>query len=61
MRSTPTRILDQYLDGAGNIAVAVTIGNERRGIPERQTGANARPLTVARFLRELADDVERLA
>lgn len=61
MRSTPTRILTQHLDGNGNIAVKVTLGNPLRGILTRDLDAEARPLTMARWLRELADDVERLA
>lgn len=60
MRSAPTRILTPHLDGSGNIALVVTIG-DGRGIPPRELAVSARPLTVARWLREVADDVERLA
>ena len=53
---TVNRNLSPHLDRFGNIRVDVTIGAQP---DDRQTGANAPPATVARFLRELADDIER--
>lgn len=59
-RSTPTRDLAPQLDRFGNIGVEVKIGGGP-GADERETGASARPETVARFLRDLADDVAALS
>ena len=59
-RTSPQRYLSRYVDGFGNISVTVDIGAETTRQP-RSTGANHRPEVVARFLRELADDVERCA
>lgn len=58
-RGTWTRDLSEHLDRFGNIAVTVEIGDGpgTRSEP-RTTGASAKPSTVARFLRELADDIE---
>jgi hypothetical protein len=55
-----TRDLSPHVDRFGNIAVDVQIGGGPGcdGEPH-ETGASAKPATVARFLRELADDVER--
>jgi hypothetical protein len=56
-----TRDLSPHVDRFGNISVKVEIG-DGPGTPAadtRLTGASARPATVAKFLRELADDVER--
>ena len=53
-----TRDLSECVDRFGNIAAEVEIV----GGPDadsRSTGASAKPTMVARFLRELADDVER--
>ena len=55
-----TRDLSEFVSRFGHIAVDVEIrmpGN--RGGPSRSTGAANTPAIVARFLRELADDVER--
>lgn len=54
------RDLKPQLDRFGNISVDVTIGGGP-GAADRLTGASASPLTVAGFLRELADDVAALA
>lgn len=62
MRSTPERDLSSHVDEAGHIAVGVEIGSFRNGDPRnRLTGASSTPDVVAKFLRELADDIERLA
>jgi hypothetical protein len=54
------RDLTEHVDRFGNISVAVEIGGGPGAAPEmRPTGANATPSTVARFLRDLADDVQR--
>jgi hypothetical protein len=59
-RSTWTRDLAEHLDRFGNIKVQVEIGGGPGTTAEpRETGASAPPPTVARFLRELADDIER--
>jgi hypothetical protein len=59
-RVTPERDLRGHVDRFGNISVAVEIGGGPGARPDkRPTGANATPATVARFLRDLADDVER--
>lgn len=50
------------MDEAGNIAVDVKVrhpGDD--SFSAYEIGASAEPATVARFLRDLADDVERLA
>ena len=61
-RSTPERDLSSYVDEAGQIMVGVEIGKHRTGdIRNKITGSMAEPDVVAAFLRELADDVERLA
>jgi hypothetical protein len=55
-----TRDLREHVDRFGNIAVHVEIGGgPGTGGETRSTGASASPATVARFLSELADDVER--
>jgi hypothetical protein len=54
------RDLSPQVDRFGNIGVDVTIGNGP-GAGERVTGASNKPLEVAAFLRELADDVAALA
>jgi hypothetical protein len=54
------RDLSGHVDRFGNIAVDVTIGGGPGAwAATRATGASASPATVAGFLRELADDVER--
>ncbi len=58
MRVAPPRDLAPHLDQFGHISVDVIVGREPH---ERITGANAIPSTVAKFLRDLAEDVERLA
>jgi hypothetical protein len=50
-----TRCLDRY----GYISANVTLGTGP-GAEAWKTGASADPATVAKFLRELADDVEKL-
>jgi hypothetical protein len=56
-----TRNLSEHMDKFGNISIHVEIGGGPGAAPEtRPTGANARPRTVAGFLRDLADDVEAL-
>jgi hypothetical protein len=60
-RGTWERDLAGYVDQHGNIAVDVAIrwpGHVAMGV-SRETGVSAPPATVARFLRELADDVDR--
>jgi len=58
-RSTWTRDLAE-LDRFGNIRITVEIGGGPGASGEpRSTGASAPPALAARFLRELADDVER--
>jgi hypothetical protein len=55
-----TRDLAEHVDRFGNIGVDVEIGGGPGTAGQtRTTGASARPAMVARFLRELADDVER--
>lgn len=57
-----TRDLTEHVDRFGHISVSVEIGGGPGAATEpRATGASARPAMVARFLRELADDVERAA
>lgn len=56
---TGGRDLTEQVDRFGNISVDVTLGTGP-GAVERGTGASAPPATVARFLRDLADDVDRL-
>jgi hypothetical protein len=60
--STPgyMRDLTGQVDRFGHISVAVEIGGGPGARLKELTGASALPATVARFLRELADDVERL-
>lgn len=59
-RVTPTRDLREHVDRFGNISVHAEIGGGPGAAAEtRPTGANATPATAARFLRDLADDVER--
>jgi hypothetical protein len=54
------RDLAEHVDRFGNISVDVAIGGGPGATGEkRSTGASATPATVAAFLRELADDVER--
>lgn len=60
MRCTPERDLSAQVDTFGNISVDVTIG-DYPGAVGRSTGASAPPATVACFLRDLADDIDRLA
>lgn len=55
--TAPGRDLRPQVDGFGNISVAVVIGGG--DVEPRETGASSTPAAVARFLRELADDVER--
>jgi hypothetical protein len=57
---TGGRDLRRCLDKFGHISVDVEIGGGP-GAGRHSTGASAKPATVARFLRELADDVERLS
>ena len=59
--STDTRDLSEYVDRFGNIAVDVTIGGGPGAREKRSTGASATPTMIARFLRELAADVEALS
>jgi hypothetical protein len=59
VRVSPVRILDRHVDGCGYLQVVVTVGNPATS--EREVVVSGRPLTVAKLLRELADDVERLA
>jgi hypothetical protein len=54
------RDLTAQVDRFGHISVAVEIGGGPGARVKEVTGASALPATVARFLRELADDVERL-
>jgi hypothetical protein len=55
-----TRDLHEHVDQFGNIAVDVEIGGGPGAWPEkRATGASASPAMVARFLRDLADDLAR--
>jgi hypothetical protein len=54
-----TRDLAKYVDRFGNISVAVEIGGGPGAHGPRLAGASAPPATVAKFLRELAGDVER--
>jgi hypothetical protein len=53
------RDLRRYVDRHGNIHVHVEILGEDE-FNKHTTGASASPRTVANFLRELADDVDRL-
>jgi hypothetical protein len=54
------RDLAEHVDRFGNISVSVEIGGgPGTTVTPRPTGASASPPAVARFLRELADDVER--
>jgi hypothetical protein len=53
------RDLTGHVDRFGNISVEVEIGGGPGTGGHRITGASATPATIARFLRELADDVER--
>jgi hypothetical protein len=55
-----TRDLSEFVSRFGHIAVDVEVSTpgNRGGVP-RSTGASNTPAAVARFLRELADDVER--
>jgi hypothetical protein len=54
------RDLREHVDRYGNISVSVEIGGGPGAVPQtRATGSNAVPVMVARFLRELAADVER--
>jgi hypothetical protein len=57
--STGGRDLTEHVDRFGNINVDVTIGGPASTAGPRTTGANATPATVAGFLRDLADDVQR--
>lgn len=55
-----TRDLSEFVSRFGHIAVDVEISTPgNRGGVSRSTGASNTPALVARFLRELADDVER--
>ena len=58
--TTGGRDLSECLDRFGNIAVDVTIGTGPDA-GKREAGASATPSMVAAFLRDLADDVGRLA
>lgn len=60
MTGTGGRDLRPQVDRFGNIAAQVVLGGGP-GAAERPTGASAAPAAVAGFLRELADDVARLA
>ena len=60
MSGTGGRDLSAQVDRFGNISVEVKIGGGP-GAQEHETGASAKPATVAKFLRELASDVERLS
>jgi hypothetical protein len=51
------RDLSDCVDRFGNISVAVEIGGGPKA-GTHETGASAEPATVARFLRELADEIE---
>jgi hypothetical protein len=59
VRSTWTRDLSEHVDRFGKIAVSVEIGGGpgTRSAPQT-TAASAPPALAARFLRELADDIE---
>lgn len=60
-RSTWTRDLSPHLDRFGHISVHVTLGGGPGTTEEpRVTGASAPPQLAARFLRDLADDVDAL-
>ena len=59
--STGGRDLSRCVDRFGNIAVDVVIGGGPGDAETHETGASNRPAVVARFLRNLADDVERTA
>lgn len=55
------RDLAEHVDRFGCISVDVEIGGGPGAAGEkRSTGASSTPAAVARFLRELADDVERV-
>lgn len=54
------RDLRPSVDRFGNISVEVRIGRGPQA-EETETGASARPSAVARFLRDPADDIKRLA
>lgn len=57
-----TRDLSEHVDRFGHIAVHIEIGGGPGAAEEtRTTGASADPATIAKFLRELADDVQRVA
>lgn len=60
MCGTGGRDLSEQVDRFGNISVDVRIGGGPESA-ERSTGASAAPATVACFLRDLADDIDRLA
>ena len=55
---TGGRDLSPYLDRFGHIKVTVDVGGHGAA-GKHGTGANGPPALVAKFLRELADDVER--
>lgn len=57
---TGGRDLSGQLDRFGNLSVEVVLGGGP-GAARRETGASAKPATVAQFLRDLAADVERAA
>ena len=60
-RATWERDLAGHVDRFGHIAVAVEIGGgPGTAEDKRGTGASASPRMIARFLRDLADDVERV-
>jgi hypothetical protein len=54
------RDLRPYLDNFGNISVKCEVGGAPGAVEARLTGASAKPAQIARFLRELADEVEAL-
>jgi hypothetical protein len=58
--STGGRDLSRCVDQFGNISVEAKVGGGP-GAGTHETGASAKPAIVARFLRDLADDVERQA
>ena len=54
-----TRDLADYVDRFGHIGVDVEVRKPGTTAEGRSTGASGPPATVAGFLRDLADDVER--
>lgn len=51
--------ISPFIDKFGHLSVTVTIGNDHTAAGSREILSNSQPATVANFLRDLADEIDR--